>query len=293
MLIDIYLIYIHLITIKKTDKTQRKKRKSFKKSQNNLFTNRMINVKKKEVFISHLYYQYIEILKTKQKKGFSSEVLVHRHHIEPVHDGGDPKGEIVLCTIKDHARAHYIRYKVYNQIYDYCAYCGLVGKKDEMQKSIQKKIVQTNRERGNVMFNKDWQKEMANRPKSSYYFQENPKFAKQMASKGGKIGGKIMTNKKKEVLKENGFNVGTNYGRIGGLKHQHPETKRRLGLHLEWLHDSGIFIVSHPCESVKELTNYLNCAVPNSIRSSSGLSEILRGVSTKRFGWKLIRELDF
>ncbi len=243
--------------------------------------------------MTNLYYEFIEILKQKELKGFQPNSSVHKHHIEPKHSGGDPNGEIVLCTPRYHARAHYIRYKVYNQFYDYCAYCGLVGRTNEMEALIQLKIIQTNRERGNCMFNNDWQREMANRPKSSYYLQENPDFAKEIARKGGQIGGKVMTDKKRIVLQQNGFYVGTNFGKLGGLKHQNHETKRRLSLHLEWEHDSGIFVISPPLESVTQLKEYLNLAVPNSVKHCSGLSELLRQISKKRYGWKILKELNF
>jgi len=44
---------------------------------------------------------------------------------------------------------------------------------------------------------------MANRLKSSYYFQQNPEFSRLLASNAGKIGGKTMTDKKRAVLKKN------------------------------------------------------------------------------------------
>lgn len=242
---------------------------------------------------TNLYYGFINILKAKQQKGFLPGTIVHRHHIEPKHTGAHPKGEVVVCTIRDHARAHYIRYLVYNEIYDYSAYCGLVNKTDKMQRLIQQKIIENNKKRGNVMFNNDWQKEMANRPKSSYYFRENPEFAKEMASKGGKLGGKTITDKKRAVLKQNGFNVGTNFGRLGGLNSQNPETKRRLSLHLEWEHDSKVFVVTPPMESIVELKDYLNLFVPGSVKHGSGLSELLRQISKKRYGWRITKELYF
>lgn len=243
--------------------------------------------------MTNCYYKFIKILKRKENKGFSPNTVLHKHHIEPIHDGGDPNGELVMCTPKDHARAHYIRYKVYNQIYDYCAYCGLKGRTNEMNLIIQRKIIETNRQKGNCMFNNDWQKQMANRTKSSYYLQQNQDFAKKIASKGGKIGGKVMTDKKRQVLENNGKNVGTNYGRLGGLKHQNAKTKRRLSLYLEWDPDFGIFAISPPFESVAELKQYLNSFVSDSVKHSSGLSEILRDVCPKRYGWKISGELEF
>ena len=96
-----------------------------------------------------------------------------------------------------------------------------------LKKLIQEKIVSMNRERGNGPFNPEWQKEMANRPKSKYFLRENPDFAREIARKGGTASGKIMTDAKREALRRNGERVGRSYGRKGGLKHQHPLTREK------------------------------------------------------------------
>lgn len=153
----------------------------------------------------NLYEFFIDLLKAKANKGFPEKTCLQKHYIFPKHDGGSKDGEVVVCTIRNHARTHFIRYKVYGQFYDRMAYLGLVGRTDEMQRAITKKIIETNRERGNGPFNKEWQKEMANRPKSSYHFQQNPEFAASLASEAGKIGGKTMTDKKRAVLKKKWF----------------------------------------------------------------------------------------
>lgn len=134
---------------------------------------------------------------------------------------------------------------------------------------------------------------MANREKSSYYFQTNPEFARSIASAGGKIGGKTMTDKKRKVLRQNGLNVGINHGRKGGVKHQHPLTKQRLNSIIEWEHESGIVVMTEPQETVGDLVELLNSYVPNSIKRANHFSELLRGVSKSRFGWKILSELQF
>jgi general stress protein YciG len=243
----------------------------------------------------NLYYFYIDYLKRKAAKGFAANTCLHKHHILPKHAGGPEEGEIVYCTIRDRARAHDFRYCVYGNSYDKMAYLGLVGRTDEMQKEISKRIVETNRLRQNGPFNPEWQKEMAQRKKSSYYFQTNPEFARSIASTGGKIGGKIMTDKKRSVLKQNGFNVGLNHGRKGGIKHQHPLTKQRLNSIIEWEHESGIVIMTEPQETVQDFVNVLNSYVPNSIKRANHfrVRELLRGVSKSRFGWQIRSELQF
>lgn len=239
-----------------------------------------------------MYAQYIEILKKKQQKGFAKGVLIHKHHIMPKHDGGAEDGPLVLCTIRDHARAHYIRYLVFGQTYDLCAYYGLVNKNDEREKAMYKQIVETNRQRGKTFFNNDFQKEMAVRPKRSYYLRDNPDFALEIAKKGGSIGGKAKSPLKDAVLKINGKNVGTKYGRINGLKGQNETTRKMLSKFIEWEHITGVFCVTPPVESVVELMDHLNFFVPYSVSLTSGLSAILRGVEPRRYGWKRVKTLD-
>lgn len=242
--------------------------------------------------MTDLYSHFIGILKEKEQKGFSEHIILHKHHIFPKHDGGDPNGETVTCTVRDHARAHYIRYKVHKQAYDLMAYYGLVHKTDQKEKLMYEKIVSINKERGNCMFNPEWQRQMANRPKSSYHFQQNPDFAREMASKGGTASGQIMTEKKQEALRANGERVGNLFGREGGLKHQNSLTREKLSKTIEWQHKSGVFAICPPMESVKELVDYLNTFVPDSVKHSSGLSAILREVEPQRYGWKIVRILD-
>jgi len=180
---------------------------------------------------------------------------------------------------------------VYKNTYDLCAYYGLVKKEYKMQKIIQEQIIATNRERGNCMFDLEWQKEMANRPKSSYYFQKNPLFASQVGTKGGILGGKVMTDKKKQILKENGYRVGTLFGKQGGIKHQNEITKTRLQKSFEWYHDSGVSARTFPCETLGELQAQLNTAVPKSVKYSNALRQILRNSPPRRYGWQIIKEI--
>ncbi len=92
-------------------------------------------------------------------------------------------------------------------------------------------------------------------------------------------------------MKQNGYNVGTNYGRQGGLKHQHPQTRQKLSSYIEWEHKSGVWVMSEPHESVSDLVTFLNSVVPGSIKRSNHFSELLRGESKSRFGWTILKVL--
>ena len=86
-----------------------------------------------------------------------------------------------------------------------------------------------------------------------------------------------------EILKrkqEKGFQLNT-------LLHKHHMT-----LYLEWEHETGLQTISPPFESVIELKDYLNCFVVDSVKHSSGLSDLLRNIQNRRYGWRIVRDLD-
>lgn len=86
-------------------------------------------------------------------------------------------------------------------MWDYCAYKGLISNDDEVRKLISNAIVAKNRKNQQGFFNNLVQKELANRPKSSYYLKDNPDKAKEYAYLGGVASGKIWTEKKIEKFK--------------------------------------------------------------------------------------------
>jgi hypothetical protein len=113
------------------------------------------------------YDEFIAYLQQKVETVSVQNVLVQKHHILPFHDGGLVNGETVVCSLKDHAMAHLIRYQVYGQIKDKIAALFIGSQTEEAVKLKQELIVSTNRERKNTFFNPTWQKIQANKPKST------------------------------------------------------------------------------------------------------------------------------
>jgi hypothetical protein len=72
---------------------------------------------KKRKTMTFIYDLFIEYLKNEEKKGFKSceSLDLEKHHIVPLHDGGEKNGPVVLCTRKNHTLAHYYRYLTYGQ----------------------------------------------------------------------------------------------------------------------------------------------------------------------------------
>lgn len=61
------------------------------------------------------------------------------HHIVPTYaNGPDIPGNMILLTIEDHAKAHYLLYQFYGNHYDLCAYLMRVGKTKEAIIAMQK-----------------------------------------------------------------------------------------------------------------------------------------------------------
>lgn len=147
------------------------------------------------------YDKFIAFLHQKCDLGELKNVLVQKHHILPIHAGGLKNGETVLCSRKDHALAHLIRYRVFGDVKDKMAFLFMRGQTEQGVRLRQQLIIDTNRIRKNTFFNQAWQKQQANKPKSTYYLKENPEMAKIFGRLGGSKGGKIMTEKKALNLK--------------------------------------------------------------------------------------------
>lgn len=261
------------------------------------------------------YVRFLAKLKAEEASLAWPDPNVQKHHILPIHAGGSIKGETVRCTIENHGQAHMIRYQVYGQQKDRVAGLFILKQTAEGVKLRQELIVQTNRKRGNVMFNPAWQKEQADKVKSSYYLQDNPEKAKEWAMQGGLTSGKrskervkfrkdylanpqnyslteeeiSKLNQESSKLVEKGRNLGKKYGRQGGIKSkQSPLTKQMLNSVLIWKHSTGIIVQTSGLTSVSDLVVLLNSYVPDSVKYSSGLSNVLRGVEKRRYGWEII-----
>jgi hypothetical protein len=77
----------------------------------------------------NLYERFINHLKRKEKAVVRFKLKHQRHRIIPRHDGGTyTPANVVLCTLKDHIKAHSIRYEVYGQTGDLFAFSIMTGR---------------------------------------------------------------------------------------------------------------------------------------------------------------------
>jgi hypothetical protein len=105
-----------------------------------------------------IYDSYIEYLKNEEKKGFKSceSLDLEKHHIVPLHDGGEKNGPVVLCTRKNHTLAHYYGYLTYQQRGDFVAFTMRWNQKLGVSERI-KLAVESNKRLKNTFWNSDWQ----------------------------------------------------------------------------------------------------------------------------------------
>ena len=233
------------------------------------------------------YLRFIKMASKYSQKQAQKGAKLTEHHIVPTHYSKNKKSETVLLTYRYHALAHKILYQLHSVTWDFCAYRGLIAGNDEVRQLVQQAIVEKNRQNQTGFFNPKVQLELSKRPKSSYYFQTDPEKAKQISQLGGIASGKIWTETKIKTAVQNGKNVGINYGRKGGLKMLLPETKEKIGHIIHWIHKTGVTVKTLPQEGISEYVTLLNLSVPDSVKHSSGISAIIRGVEPCRYGWKI------
>ena len=131
----------------------------------------------------NLYYDCLEILKGRIDQ--IGNQRIHLHHVEPMHTGASKDGETIPCTYRDHARRHYIRWKVYGKFQDLAAYKGLVGKNEEMARIINEKRINTIKEKGILFYSIDFQRTQGLKLKKSYFLRNNTELALKWAYLGG------------------------------------------------------------------------------------------------------------
>jgi hypothetical protein len=170
-----------------------------------------------------------------------------------------------------------------------CAYRGLRNWDDETRRLIRQAVVAKNREEQKGFFNQAIQKELALRPKSRYHLRDFPEEANRFGKLGGIASGKIWTEAKITAAKANGKNLAASeHPRLNGIRsRQSSLTGEKLAHRIHWVHSTGIKVVTDPQKAVADLVPLLNQGVPNSVKFSSGLSAVLRGIEPRRYGWSI------
>jgi hypothetical protein len=101
-------------------------------------------------------------------------------------------------------------------------------------------------------------------------------------SKAGSVGS--------PAQKAHSAKIGKTYGRKAGISRQNPTTAKRICQPTQWEHQSGVVVFIEKAETVREIMDILNSHVPGSVKFTSGLSSVLRGIEKRRYGWILVEE---
>lgn len=225
-----------------------------------------------------------------KNKDIRKDLELQIHHIYPKHEGGEDRdSNTVICRISDHIEAHKIRFKTYNNYYDQAAYLFMSSQDKQGRQARSRAIVEKNKKNGTGFFSRETQIELANRPKKRYHLREYPKLANLYAQKSKGIP-KTLSAIARLNYEERGKYVGKNFGSKGGIKHQDPITKKTLAGTLLWKHEFGVEVKTTDIKTLANVKSQLNLAVPNSVPHTSGLSEIIRQKSKKRYGWILYKQ---
>lgn len=117
-------------------------------------------------FMTNIYKQYITYLVQLEKKLYFSQknLILEKHHILPLHDGGKKDGPIVRCSSKNHTLAHYYRYLAYDQFGDKVAYTMRQGCKISLKEMALLAVQKLQREKISF-YNSEWQSVQGKKPK--------------------------------------------------------------------------------------------------------------------------------
>ena len=120
--------------------------------------------KKRTKKIDFIYDQFIKYLKKEETKLDLNLKGLEKHHILPLHDGGQKNGPVVLCSRQNHTLAHYYRYLTYGQIGD--RICFQMRRGCQMSSTDMALLaVQTLKRKKIGFYNSEWQSIQGKKPK--------------------------------------------------------------------------------------------------------------------------------
>lgn len=215
-----------------------------------------------------------------------------RHHILPKHAGGsNRKDNIVVCSVKEHIIAHWLRYQVVGDLRDNIAYKMRVGETNEAyQLKIQlvKEARQRDREQKRFMFDSDWQS--------------------MQGSKGGLLGGAANTEAQFLARQK----VGQTYGRQTGISNQGNDLVAFIECYSIWAYDttysaplpgqrrkykktitpeSEVFYLVEPKQAFKDVVDVLNTYSNDAIQKPSSFHKVIYGYRRQMYGWRIVNTL--
>lgn len=124
----------------------------------------MANIYEKQKKIDRIYDQFIEYLKKEETKLDLNAKDLEKHHILPLHDGGQKNGSVVLCSRQNHTLAHYYRFLTYGQRGDKICFQMRQGRQISSA-DMALLAVQTLKRKKIGFYNSEWQSIQGKKPK--------------------------------------------------------------------------------------------------------------------------------
>jgi hypothetical protein len=205
-----------------------------------------------------IYEQFIEYCKSET---FDSECY-EKHHIVPKHSGGtNDKENLIYLPPHIHTLSHYYRWLAFQEIGDKVAYEMRWNQDIESVKLRSQLAVETNKEKGNLFWNSEWQREQG--------------------LKGGTKGGSANTQNQFIARQK----VGKTYGKQVGLSRQKSDLVEILKHSTTWKHKTGKTVILPPQESVTKLCEELQDIEYFDTPNKSLIGKLLRGEKKQLYGW--------
>jgi hypothetical protein len=205
-----------------------------------------------------IYEQFIEYCKS---ENFDSEYY-EKHHIVPKHSGGtDDKENLIYLPPHIHTLSHYYRWLTFQEIGDKVAYEMRWNQDMESVKLRSQLAVETNKEKGNLFWNSEWQREQG--------------------LKGGTKGGSANTQNQFIARQK----VGKTYGKQNGISRQKGDLVGILKNSTTWKHKTGKTVILPPQESVTKLCEELQNIEYFDTPNKALIGKLLRGEKKQLYGW--------
>lgn len=194
---------------------------------------------------------------------------MEKHHIIPLHAGGDNSPEnIIRISPEDHVAAHFYRHQAFGEIGDKVAYEMRIADTNELAMLRAQAAVAANREKKNLFWDRDWQA--------------------LQGRKGGSKGGSRNTPEQRKARQT----VGLVWGRIVGISNQSLILQSMLAQPLEWeFQPDKTLHTTPPVESAAALVKALEKIKPGRITGKSTIYKILDGTRKSINGWRLISKV--
>lgn len=225
----------------------------------------------------NIYDAFMDHLRTREID-FNATTILENHHVVPLHkskiERNSPKDktqEMIVVTYEEHYSAHYYHSLVYKLPGDYMFL--------QMRSNVNAdKAMLLRQLGGKIAGNMNTPAQQAQRRQHLKLHFENLDSAA-----GGSVGS--------PAQKAHSSKLGKTYGRKAGMSRQNSVTAERIRKPTQWVHVSGAKVFIEKVETVQEIMDILNSHVPGSVKYTSGLSSLLRGIDKRRYGWVLVESI--